>query len=161
MNQILKSLIILLLGVYQIINFCVAQTTTKTVESVENKIRRELILNENLDVIKEEYFSNRTQKIIVSIEYSTPNIISSITGYSNYPIIVYKVDFINGTYFDAEYEEELKFKDNFIFNGAQKGKNMIVNYIDNKKEGKLVQADSVVIGQKTIVYDKVDTRYLG
>lgn len=159
MNTILKLFLTFFIF-KSISNLCIAQTTTKTVESIGNIKRREMILDENLEVIREDYFSNNHQQLIVSIEYSKPNIISSITGFSNYPTIAYKVDFKNGTYFDAEEGVELKFKDNFIFNGEQKGKNIIVNYIDNKKEGKLVQADSVVIGKKLVVYDKVDTRYL-
>jgi hypothetical protein len=160
MNKSLRLLIIILIYFNLSINFCFSQSITKTVENVQNKIRRELYLNDNLDVIREDYYSNQNQKIIVSIEYNNPNIINSITGFINYPTIAYKIDFANGTYFDSEDSIELKFKDNFYFVGEQKGKNIIVNYINNKKEGKLVQADSVAIGKKTVVYNKVDTRYL-
>lgn len=138
---------------------CFGQSFTKTLESVGSLKRREITYNEKFDVVKEDYYSANKQQIITTIEYNN-NEIQTITGYDKYPVILYKIDFIKGTYYDFNDDIRLNFKFNFIFHGRQQAKDILVFYEENLKNGKLIQADSFIVGNKTIVYDALDTRYL-
>jgi len=135
---------------------------TQTVEKIGDLIRRKLVYDGDLNIIKEDYYSNSTQKIIVTIEYNyeNPSLISALTGYTNYPDIAYSIDFDKGIYIDTEDEIELRFKDNFNFNGYQKGKNILGYYVNNKKQNKIIQADSVAIGKAIIINNDTVKKYV-
>jgi hypothetical protein len=136
------------------------QQLIKTTEYVGNKIRRELYYTEDLNLVKEEYYSDKDQKIVNTIVYNNKNEIINVLGYHQYPKVLFSVDFEKGIYVIPEEELELKFKDWFVFDGIQKSKNIIVKYVNGIKNGKLVQADSGVIKDKGINYNKADPNNL-
>jgi hypothetical protein len=136
------------------------QTLVKTSEyDKSGKKRRDIYLDSSFIVVKEEYYHEESQKIIFKIEYSTKNQIKKIVGFGESQK-AYEIDYLKGNYEDFENNISLKFNGNFIFNGIQKSKNLVVNYRNGKKEGRLIQADSAVTSQKAVGVKKVDPRYL-
>ena len=131
----------------------------KSVEYVEDKKRRDLYYDSNMNIVKENYYSKESQKIVNTIFYKNSKL-SKILGYKKYPIIYFEIDIEKGTYKIPEEELELTFKDWFKFDGLQRQKGIVVNYKDGYKNGKLIQTDSGVIGKKVVVYQKVDPRFL-
>lgn len=65
-----------------------------------------------------------------------------------------------GVYDSFEDGVFLKFSGHFIFNGIQRDKNIVVNYKDGKRNGKLIQTDSAVNGKKIVMNQVADTRLL-
>ena len=131
---------------------------TKTVN------RRSLVYDENLNITNETYYgfekySNRT-KVIGNISYDTSGKITRITTYINYPQKYLEIDFRKGHYFNYKNGLELKFKENFLFEGVQKGKNIVVNYRNGLKNGICVQSDSGVIYNKNVIVQKPNLKLL-
>jgi hypothetical protein len=131
----------------------------KTTEFFEKLKRRDLFYDSNMNLIKEVYYSQNSQKIVNTIYYDN-NQIERIIGYKEYPIIYFNIDFKKGEYSYPEENLELRFKGWFNFDGIQKSKGIIVNYTNGIKSGRLIQTDSGVIGKQSVLYQKVDPRYL-
>jgi len=142
-------------------------STIKTVESVDGKKRRITTYDSSMNIIREEYYGNpfsqfgrdADQQLIAAIDYKNNKIIR-IVGYKKYPEIEYKIDFLLGTYFDKLKKVNLKFRDNFIFEGVQEGEKIVVEYKNGIKNGKLIQTDSAVYTTSPVVVQKVDPRFL-
>lgn len=137
------------------------QNLVKTSEYVDNgKKRRDIYLDNEMRLLKEDYYSSKGQKIIFSIEYSGDKKIGKVTVFDNIQGVKIEIDYKKGTYEDFQKGISLKFKNNYKFDGIQKGEKIIVNYKDGIKDGRLVQADSAVTSHKTVAIQKVDVRYL-
>jgi hypothetical protein len=137
-----------------------AQSLTKTSEySDYGKKRRDTYLDNDMRVVKEDYYSNNDQKIILTIEYISEKKIGRVTGFDNSEK-AFEVDYKKGTYEDFKKGISLKFTGNFQFDGIQKGEKIAVSYRNGLKDGRLVQADSAVTNHKVVAVQKVDVRYL-
>lgn len=150
-------------------SFSQTQTLIKSTEYLRGEEkRRDIYLNADMQIVKEDYYGEKTwsykynnyiQTIIFSIEYISTQKIGKVSGYDEKGR-VFEINYINGTYKDFQKDISLKFKDDFIFDGIQKGEKIVVNYKNGIKEGKVLQADSASIGTKVVAVQKVDPRYL-
>lgn len=139
---------------------CLAQEFIKTSEyDTYGHKRRDIYLDSNMQVVKEDYYSDKNQQIIFKIEYSSKNKFKKIMGLGE-KAPLYEIDFKKGTYSDYENDVYLNFVGNFLFEGKQRSRKLVVNYKNNKKNGRLIQADSAETGKKQVSYQKVDPRFL-
>lgn len=154
--------IILILTISYNFSFCqeLNEKYIKTSEYIENKKRRDLFYDSDLKLIKEIYYSFNHQKIVNIINYSSDGKILRFQGFENYPKTYIDIDYVKGIYNDPTVDISLKFDNQFEFNGIQKSKKIIVNYTNNKRNGRLVQTDSAVIGSKTVLNKKADIKIL-
>jgi len=137
-----------------------AQNLTKTSEYADHgKKRRDIYLDNDMRVVKEDYYSNEDQKIIFTIEYAGEKKIGKVIGFDK-DKKTFEVDYKKGSYEDFKKGISLKFKGNFEFDGIQKGERIVVSYRNGVKDGRLVQADSAVTSRKVVAVQKVDLRYL-
>lgn len=126
----------------------------KTTEYSGKKKRRDMFLNKDLNVVKESYYSDDFEKIVNNVFYDNNGKLLRLIGYEEYPKITFEVDFSKGTYEIPEKKTILKFKNRFVFDGLQKGDNIVVNYSNGVRQGKLIQTDSAEYGTKTVVYQR-------
>lgn len=143
----------------------VGKDIIKTVEYYDdNSKRREIIYDNDMNVIKEIYFDKDPyyDKVYTYaiIEYLKPNQLKLVQKFNDKNELTLSVDFLSGTYNNYEKNIFLQFKDDYVFNGLQRGKNIVVNYKDGKRDGRLLQTDSAVDGNKIVSEKMVDTRYL-
>lgn len=134
----------------------------KTVEKVEGKKRREIYLDSNLNVVIEKYFSEEKGNMIVEIIYGN-NYDLKITGYKDDTTkqILYEFSRWVGIVKFYQKEEEVNLQyDKNGWNGIQRIRNLAVNYLNGKRNGKLIQVDNGIIGKKDIVVGRIDPRYL-
>ena len=166
----MKQFLIILLILSNIKSISQENKLIKTSEYVGGKKRRDLFYDKDMNLVKEYYyymgnFSNNNNLCNV-IEYDKNKEIIKYSAYnfehrgSSNSILFLEVDFLNGIYKLPLEKLELKFKDKFVFDGIQKGNNIVVNYINGKKNGRLIQTDSAISGKQTIYNQKVDPRYL-
>lgn len=141
------------------VNFLFSQVLTKSTEYNDKKKRRDLYYDENLNLIKEDYYTV-DQKIVNHIEYDTKGNVNRFISFDESGKVKLDVNFILGTYIYPKNRIELKFKGDYIFEGIQKGDKFIVNYANGKKNGVFLQTDSAVVGSKSIAVQKVDPRFL-
>ena len=129
------------------VNFLFSQVLTKSTEYNDKKKRRDLYYDENLNLIKEDYYT-ADQKIVNQIQYDTKGNLTRFISLDKYGKVKLDVDFILGTYIYPENKIELKFKGDYIFDGIQKGDKFIISYTKGKKNGVFLQTDSAVVGSK-------------
>lgn len=131
----------------------------KTIENTAGKKRRELFLDSSMNIIKEVYFEFNNSKKIAEILYFKNKIL--IKGFDTNENMVFEYQSSDsvGFYRDFQSGVFLQF-DKEGFNGIQKSKNVIINYSNNNKNGRLIQIDNEVVGQKNIIVGRVDWRYL-
>ena len=157
-----KYFILLMLFIYSFSSFAQNKVEnyikTSEYDKYGNK-RRDIYLDSSMQIIKEEYYAKDNHQVIFKIEYSAINKLKNIVALRDNKKL-YEIDYLNGTYEDYENDLTLKFIGNYIFNGKQRGKNIIVNYQNGVKEGRIIQADSAVISNKVVAYQKVDPKYL-
>jgi hypothetical protein len=137
-----------------------SQDLIKTSEYIEDKKRRDLFYNNKMKLVKEIYYQDFSQKIINIINYDSLGNIVYFCSFDEYPKINIEVNFQKGIYNIPDKKIELHFKGDFIFHGQQTGEKIIVNYKDGEKFGRLIQTDSGVSGKQTVIYQKVDPRFL-
>lgn len=126
----------------------------KTTEYSGTLKRRDMFLNKDMNVVQESYYSEDSKQIVNTIYYDNSGKLLRLIGYENYPKITFDVDFSKGTYVIPENKTILKFKNRFVFDGLQKGDNIVVNYLNGVRQGRLIQTDSAEYGKKTVVYQK-------
>jgi hypothetical protein len=172
-NTFLKKINTLLVIVLCLINsFVTGQSFTETLETDQisnsftnlNVKRRSITYDENLKVRKEVYYgfkedSYETQ-ILGVIEYSKSDSIDRIITYLKYPQKYIEVDFKNGVYNNYINKTFLKFKNNYIFDGLQKGNKIVINYKDGKRNGTCLQTDSGVIYSKNIIVQRPNIKLI-
>lgn len=141
-------------------SFCQTNDLIKTTEYTGTKKRREMILNKEMDIVEENYYSFKTQQIVNTLYYEHNGKLRRIIGYTNYPKITFDIDLRNGTYEIPENKTLLKFNKWFNFEGLQKGDNILVNYSNGIRQGRLIQTDSAVYGSKTVVYQRPNVALL-
>jgi hypothetical protein len=99
------------------------QDLTRTSEYVENhKKRRDIYLDSNMRIVREDYYSYRNQEIIFTIEYLQDKKIGRVAGF-NSKGKTFEIDYSNGVYQDFQGGIILRFKGNYIFDGIQKENN--------------------------------------
>ena len=126
----------------------------KTTEYSGTLKRRDMFLNKDMNVVQESYYSEDTKQIVNTIYYDNSGKLLRLIGYEEYPKITFDVDFSKGTYEIPENKTILKFKNRFVFDGLQKGDNIVVNYFNGVRQGRLIQTDSAEYGKKTVVYQR-------
>jgi hypothetical protein len=129
----------------------------------DNHKRRDIFYDSDLNIKKEIYYNKDSRDndyIYAIIEYSNTNKRKIIQRYNHLNELLLSVDFENGTYENYEMNTFLEFKNEYIFDGLQRGNRIIVNYKDGKREGRLLQTDSAISGYETLSKYEVDTRYL-
>ena len=149
----MKQFLIILLLLSSISSFSQENKLIKTSEYVEEKKRRDMFYNSNMSLIKEVYY-NVNGQMTNEITYDSSENIIRFKSFDNLELKL-DVDFKNGDYFFPERNLKLKFKGNFIFDGLQQGNNIIVNYLNGKKNGVLIQTDSAVSGKKNFKNEKI------
>ena len=154
----MKQFLIIILLLSSISSFSQENKLIKTSEYVEEKKRRDMFYNSNMSLIKEVYY-NVNGQMTNEITYDSSENIIRFKSFDNLELKL-DVDFKNGDYFFPERNLKLKFKGNFIFDGLQQGNNIIVNYLNGKKNGVLIQTDSAVSGKKIVQTQKLDVRLL-
>jgi len=113
-----------------------------------NKIRRYLVLDSNLNVMSETYYRESNSNPIAKIDYKAKNQIRAISFFQkNGKDLSCYVDFEKGKYLDAIDEISLSFRANFIFQGKQVGERVISYYENGKRTGPALQYDSTVTGK--------------
>ncbi len=135
------------------------QNTIKTIENSGGKKRREIFLDSNMNVVKEVYFDYQYSNKTAEILYEKNKI--KIKGFDKIGNVIfdYMTSEDSGFYNDTESGVFLKF-DKSGFNGIQKSNNLIVNFSNNRKNGRLIQIDNAIVGQKYVSVGRVDWRYL-
>lgn len=141
------------------VNLVFSQVLTKSTEYNDKKKRRDLYYDENLNLIKEDYYTS-DQKIVNQIQYDKKGNLTRFISLDKYGKVKLDVDYILGTYIYPENKIELKFKGDYIFDGIQKGDKFIISYTNGKKNGVFLQTDSAVVGSKSVTVQKVDPRFL-
>lgn len=129
----------------------------------DNHKRRDIFYDSDLNIKKEIYYNKDSRDndyIYAIIEYSNANKRKIIQRYNHLNQLLLSVDFENGTYENYEMNTFLEFKNEYIFDGLQRGNKIIVNYKDGKREGRLLQTDSAISGYEILSKYEVDTRYL-
>ncbi len=140
--------------------FSQTNSFTKTTEYKNDKKRRDLYYNDNMNLIKEVYY-NESQKVVNELIYDSVGNLKRFKSFDNYSSnLILDVDFINGIYLYPEKEMKLKFKGDYIFDGLQIGEKIVVNYSNGYKNGVLIQTDSAISGKKVVQTQKLDVRYL-
>jgi hypothetical protein len=115
---------------------------TKTSEFVGNLKRRDIYYDDNMNVVKEEYYSRDKQQIVNTLIYNNQNQLKTLIGFINYPEKSFSIDLEKGEYKFSNESLELKFKNWFVFNGIQKDRNTVLKYLNGNKNGRLIQTDS-------------------
>ena len=133
---------------------------TKTTEYSGKKKRRDMFLNKDMNVVQESYYSEEFEQIINTIYYDNSGKLLRLIGYENYPKVTFDINFSKGTYEIPQSNTILKFKNRFVFDGLQKGDNIVVNYSNGIRQGRLIQTDSAEYGTKTVVYQRPNIRLL-
>ncbi len=161
-NYINHNLIIFLVMLFYNFSFCqeLTEKYIKTTEYVDTKKRRDLFYNSDMKLVKEIYYSDDYQKIINIVNYTADGKVERFQGFKEYPKIYIDVDYLKGTYSVPSDELYLRFNNNYQFNGVQKSEKIVVNYFENKRNGRLIQTDSAVFGSKTIINKKADIKIL-
>ena len=126
----------------------------KTTEYSGKEKRRDMFLDKDMNVVQESYYSYNSEQIVNTIFYDNNGKLLRLIGYENYPKITFDVDFSKGTYEIPGNKIKLKFKNRFVFDGLQKGDNIVVNYSNGVRQGRLIQTDSAEYGTKTVVYQR-------
>jgi hypothetical protein len=167
----MKQFLVILILFSSISSFSQENKLIKTSEYVGEKKRRDLFYDKDMNLVKEYYYymgnnlADNTN-LCNKIEYGQNKEIIKFSAYnfefsgSGHTRLFLEIDFLNGIYKLPLEKLELKFKDNFVFDGIQKDNHMIVNYINGKKNGRLIQTDSAIAGKQTVYNQKVDPRYL-
>jgi hypothetical protein len=132
----------------------------KTTEYSGALKRRDMFLNKDMNVVQESYYSEETKQIVNTIYYDNNGKLIRIIGYENYPKITFDVDFSKGSYEIPKNKTILKFKNKFVFDGLQKGDNIVVNYSNGIRQGRLIQTDSAEYGTKTVVSQRPNVALL-
>ena len=103
--------------------------------------RRDIYFTNELKKVAETYYSKESHKKIGTIEYDSTNDkkIKTVFGYDADEKKILHVDFEKGFYKDFFHYMNLKFKDNFIFDGIQNDKIISVEYKNGLKDGALEQ----------------------
>jgi hypothetical protein len=135
-----------------------SQQFLKTTEYKNDKKRRDLFYTNEMTLVKEIYY-DLNQQITNEITYDSLENITRFKSFDNSNLEL-DVDFKKGEYNYPKRNLRLKFKDNYVFNGIQQGDKIIVNYVNGKKNGVLIQTDSAISGRKIIQTQRLDTRYL-
>jgi len=131
-----------------------AQALTKTTKfNSSGDPVKNIYYNDKLDVVKEEIFGSQN-KIVSSIEYDSKGKISKCVGYQDGEM-VYNYDMKNGNYFSKEDNVNIKFGASG-FEGKEITDGIFVSYKDNEKDGKVILADSAIVGNKIVKVYKVD-----
>lgn len=141
-------------------SFCQTNDLIKTTEYLGKEKRRDMILNKELNIVQESYYSSKDQQIVNTIYYDNSGNLKRIIGYKEYPKVTFDIDLENGNYEIPENKTVLKFKNWFNFDGLQRGDNILVNYLNGKRQGRLVQTDSAEFGSKTVVYQRPNVALL-
>ncbi|MCL6102390.1 MAG: hypothetical protein M1292_07860 [Bacteroidetes bacterium] len=141
-----KRIIIALCGImYSFLSLAQNNLTTKEYYK-DNTIRREIVLNDNLDVLSETYFKN--SQPVAKINYKSKNEMKNAVFYKeDGRTQEYYIDFEKGKYFDYSNEIELTFNGAFNFHGKQIGDKVISYYENGKRNGPVLQFDSTVTGK--------------
>jgi hypothetical protein len=135
-----------------------SQQYLKTTEYKNDKKRRDLFYTNEMVLVKEIYY-NLYQQITNEITYDSLENVIRFKSFDNSNLEL-DVDFKKGEYNYPKRNLKLKFKDDYVFNGIQQGDKIIVNYVNGKKNGALIQTDSAITGRKMIQNQGLDTRYL-
>ncbi len=158
MNKFAFLLLFIILSSLQ--TFSQNHSLTKTTEYKNDKKRRDLFYDNNMNIVKEIYY-NQSQKIINELIYDSSGNLSRFKSFDSYNSnLTLDVDFINGIYLCPEKEMKLKFKGDYIFDGLQIGQKIVVNYSNGNKNGVLIQTDSAISGKKIVQTQRLDVRYL-
>lgn len=124
----------------------------------DGKIRRTITYDEKLNIIAEQYFRKTNSKLIASIFYKSKEKLSRVTFFDDDGINkLFDIDFEKGKYVDTKQQIELNFRDNFIFEGKQIGNHIVANYVNNKRNGPVLQYDSTITGK--VISNKVFAEY--
>ncbi len=126
----------------------------RTTEYLGDFKRRDMLLDSEMNIVEEMYYSEKGQKIVNKILYDKKGKLTKLIGYKIFPKVEFEIDFNTGIYEILETTSIFKFKNNFVFEGIQKGENIVVNYSNGIKQGKLIQTDSEVFGSKKVVISK-------
>ncbi len=131
-----------------------SQTLTKTTKlsSSGNPVKN-TYYNDKFEIVKEEIF-DVSNKIISTLEYDPKGVIKKVTGYKD-GIIYYNYDVEKGSYFSKDDNVNINFGPNG-FDGKQATDGIFVSYKNNQKDGKVILADSAVVGNKIVKVYKVD-----
>jgi hypothetical protein len=130
------------------------QSLSKMVEYGDNNMPIKYnYLDIALNLIKAE-FLNYKGDVMAEISYSKKGDISAVRGYKGKKI-VFLYDLKLGVYQSAEDDVEVNFK-NGLYNGVSKEGKVIVNYLNGKRNGEFIQADSAIIGSRPVVIQQVD-----
>lgn len=155
----MKNKYLILLVIFQLFPICCFAENITTNEYYTNgKIRRKIVYDANFNIINEQYYRKSNSNIIAEIKYKTNNSFELVQFYDNDGIkILYAIDFQKGKYFDYNEQLELSFKGNFEFEGKQIGNHIVANYINNKRNGPILQYDSTISGK--VISNKVFAEY--
>jgi len=135
-----------------------AQNLTTNEYYTKGSLRRTIVYDENLNMLNEIYFRQSNSKPIAKIEYKSKDSIKRATFYKeDGQEISYDIDFEKGKYIDRSSGIELRFKNNFIFEGKQIGEHIVANYHNNKRIGPVLQYDSTATGK--VLSNKVFAEY--
>lgn len=112
------------------------------------KLRRTIVYDKSINIISEQYYKKTNSKLIANIKYNAINSFERVQFYDDDGVkVLFDIDFEKGKYIDYNGQIELNFKGNFIFEGKQIGKHIVANYINNMRNGPILQYDSTITGR--------------